>query len=767
MLDLMDNLQSELGTAYAIQGELGGGGMSRVFVAEDSALGRKVVVKLLSPELGGDINVERFRREIQFAAQIQHPCIVPVLSSGEMNGLPYYTMPFVAGESLRARLTRTRSLSGAEAAKVLRDVASALSCAHERGVVHRDMKPENVLLSSGYAMVTDFGVAKAVSSSIRPADTQLTALGTALGTPAYIAPEQVMADPAVDHRADIYAFGMMAYEMLDGSHPFAGRPAQAMLIAHVTETPTSLVQRNPEIPVLLSDLVMRCLEKQPQDRPQTAALIVEELDAFSSGSARTTGSMARRTGRTAVQQTSTIPSIAVLPFTNISSEPENEYFSDGITEEILNALGQLGTLRVAARTSSFAFKGKRIDLREVGEELRVGTVLEGSVRRIGTRLRVTAQLVDVSSGFHLWSGRYDRELADVFAIQDEIASAIVETLKLTLFPATSAPLARRPTDNIEAYELYLRGRFFWNQGGAATRTALELFQRAVQLDPSFALAHTGVADAFSLSAIFDLMPPADAFGLARPAAGRAHSLDDTLPEVHTALGVIHLFNDWDPARARSAFERAIAINPSNVNANVMLGVFHALVGDPAEALRWSRLAIRIDPLAASAHHSQQLALYVARRFDDTIDCAKRVLTLNPGYTEAYRAMGMSHLYLGQKTVALEALRQAVSLPGPHDWSLGSLAMALVQTGKLDEAMELREWLIERGTREFVSPNAHAAVHVAVGDLDEAVRCLEIGFAARDCWLIALAREPAWDPLRSMPRFDSLIAQVGMSAHAEA
>ena len=764
MLDLAKQLQSELGSAYSIQGELGGGGMSRVFVAEDSALGRKVVVKLLSPELNGDINIERFRREIQFAAQIQHPCIVPVLSSGEMSGLPYYTMPFVAGESLRARLKRSNTLSRAEAVKVLRDVASALSCAHERGVVHRDMKPENVLLSSGYAMVTDFGVAKAVSSSLNAADTQLTALGAALGTPAYIAPEQVMADPAVDHRADIYAFGMMAYEMLNGSHPFAGRPAQAMLVAHVTEMPRTLAQRQPDLPAGLSALVMRCLAKQPQDRPQTAAIIVDELDAFSTVPGRNGGSGASRTtGQAAMQQTSTLPSIAVLPFTNISSEPENEYFSDGITEEILNALGQLGTIRVAARTSSFAFKGRRIDLREVGEELRVGTVLEGSVRRIGKRLRVTAQLIDVASGFHLWSGRYDRELADVFAIQDEIAGAIVDTLKLTLFKTPSAPIARRPTENIEAYEAYLRGRFFWNQGGASLKTALDLFQRAVALDPTFALAHTGVADAFSLFGIFELMPPAEAFRLARPAAERALALDDMLPEVHASLGVIHLFNDWDTSSARASLERAIELNPSNVNANVMLGVFHALAGDPAEALEWSRRAVRIDPLAASAHQGELLALYVTRRFAETIDCAKRVIGLNPGYGEAYRAMGMSYLYLGQAEKALASLRQAVSLPGPHAWTLGSLATALVRVGEINEAVELHEALNERATREFVSPNAHAAIHIALGEFDEAILCLERGYKDRDCWLVSLAREPAWDPLRGMPAFESLIARVGLGA----
>src|SRR5687768_16819812 len=460
--NLATRLQSTLGPSFAIERELGGGGMSRVYLVADAALARRIVVKILPPDLGGKVNAERFRREIQIAAGLQHPCIVPVLTTGIMEGVPYYTMPFVAGESLRTKLRSGQLLPVSRAVRVLRDVASAMAHAHEHGVAHRDLKPDNVLLSSGYAVVTDFGVAKAVSSARNDDDLELTSHGMTVGTPAYMAPEQATADPAADHRVDVYALGVMAFELFTGQRPFVGKSSQELLVQHITKTPPELADRRPDLPASLTKLVMRCLAKSPDDRP-SAAQIVDALDA-ETAAGMSSGSATPVTGPTAAA--AALPSVAVLPFVNLTGNSENDYLADGIAEEILNALARLRTLHVSARSSSFAFRGPSVDLRAVGERLGVRSVLEGSVRRSGNRFRVTVQLVDVASGFQLWSERYDREVDDVFDIEENIAGAVVETLKVTLLKGREHALAPRPTSNLEAYKLYLKGRFSWNQTGA-------------------------------------------------------------------------------------------------------------------------------------------------------------------------------------------------------------------------------------------------------------------------------------------------------------
>src|SRR5215203_7254378 len=475
--NLAARLQAALGPSFAIERQLGGGGMSQVYLVADAALSRRIAVKLLRPNPNAKVDVERFRREIQIVARLQHPCIVPVLTTGFVEDVPYYAMPFVSGESLRAKITAGHQFSLPRAVRVIRDVASAIAYAHEHGVAHRDLKPDNVLLSSGYAVVTDFGIAKAVSSARSADDPELTSRGMTVGTPAYMAPEQATADPAADHRVDVYALGVMAYEILTGQRPFIARTAQELLVAHITKPPTPITDRRLGLPPALSALVMQCLAKLPGERP-SAPQIVETLDAVMSAvGARTSGG----SSATPVSSTAALPSIAVLPFVNLTGNADNDYLADGIAEEILNALASLRTLHVAARSSSFAFRGSSIDLKAVGERLGVRTVLEGSVRRSRHRLRVTVQLADVSTGFQLWSERYDREDADVFDIEDQIAASVVDTLKVTLLHSPGAPFAPRRTTNFEAYELYLRGRHAWTNVGAGIERSLELFEKALEL----------------------------------------------------------------------------------------------------------------------------------------------------------------------------------------------------------------------------------------------------------------------------------------------
>ena len=761
--NLSARLQSTLGPSFAIERELGGGGMSRVYLVADAALARRIVVKILPPDLGGKVNAERFRREIQIAAGLQHPCIVPVLTTGIMEGVPYYTMPFVAGESLRTRIRSGQLLPLSRAVRVLRDVASAMAHAHEHGVAHRDLKPDNVLLSSGYAVVTDFGVAKAVSSARNDDDLELTSHGMTVGTPAYMAPEQATADPAADHRVDVYALGVMAFELFTGQRPFVGKSSQELLVQHITKTPPELADRRPELSASLTKLVMRCLAKSPDDRP-SAAQIVDALDA-ETATGMSSGSATPVSGPTAAA--AALPSIAVLPFVNLTGNADNDYLADGIAEEILNALARLRTLHVSARSSSFAFRGPSVDLRSVGERLGVRAVLEGSVRRSGNRFRVTVQLVDVASGFQLWSERYDREVDDVFDIEENIAGAVVETLKVTLLKGREHALAPRPTSNLEAYKLYLKGRFSWNQTGAGFERALDLFEQALELDPSFALAHAGVADVFIAAGIFESMPPAEAFPLARVAAERALALDESLPEAYAALGAIHLFHEWDFAAARASLERAITLNPSSVSAYNWLAVYHAVLGDPDTALGWARRGVQVDPLAAPATYSELFALYTARRFPEAVECANRVLTLNPAYAEGHRCLGICLLALGRHEEAFDALRQAARLGYSYAWAVANLAAAHAQVGDLEEAERLLTDLEERATKEWISSLTVGIVYVALGRFNEALDCAEGAFEARDCWIVSLAVEPMWAPLRGKPRFEALLARAGLIGSVEA
>ncbi|HUQ83088.1 MAG TPA: protein kinase [Gemmatimonadaceae bacterium] len=755
-------LQATLGPSFAIERQLDGGGMSNVYLVADAALSRRIVVKMLPPNPTARVDSERFRREIQIVAGLQHPCIVPVLTTGFVDDSPYYAMPFVAGESLRAKLSTGQLLPLARATRILRDVASAITHAHEHGVAHRDLKPDNVLLSSGYAVVTDFGIAKAVSSARAELDVELTSRGMTVGTPAYMAPEQAAADPAADHRVDVYALGIMAYEILTGQRPFVGRTAQELLVAHITKAPTPITDRRLDLPARLASLVMRCLAKAPEDRP-SASETVELLDGIASALGAGTGTP---TSSTPVSSTAALPSIAVLPFVNLTGNADNDYLADGIAEEILNTLARLRTMHVAARSSSFAFRGPSTDLKAVGERLGVQHVLEGSVRKSRNRLRVTVQLADVNTGFQLWSERYDREAADVFDVEDEIAASVVDTLKVTLLKTPGSPLRPRHTSSLEAYELYLRGRHMWFQVGAIEH-ALDLFEKALAIDPNFALAHAGVADVFIVAALFEHMPPAEAFPLARIAAERARALDDTLPEVYATLGAISLFHDWDFAEARTLLERGIALNPSNVSAYTWLAMYHALRGDADIALDWARRAITVDPLAAPASYIELFALYSSQRFEEAIEVARRVLLLNPGYAEGHRTLGAALIATGQTKAGLDALRHAAELPGPTAWTIAYLATARAELGDIEEAERLLAELEQRRNDQWMSAMTFGVIYAALGRMDEALAAVEQSYEERAVWIVSMGVEPAWNSVRGHPRFEAVLAKLGIMATSAA
>ena len=615
--DLRSRLQESLGSTYTLERELGGG-MSRVFLASESRFKRKVVVKVLTPELAADVSADRFEREIMLAAQLSHPSIVPLLTAGDANGLPYYTMPYVEGESLRARLATQGPPRRAAAIGMLRDVARALAYAHEHGIVHRDIKPDNVLLAGDVAVVTDFGIAKAITAARTDAGSAtLTGVGITIGTPAYMAPEQATGDPITDFRADIYSFGCLAYELLSGEPPFGARPAHQMLAAHLTEAPPNIASKSPDCPPALATLVMRCLEKSPADRPQSASEIVRALDAVITRSDETLiglrpvprrvvrhvgpalailliaavafALIQRRRSDTATSANTAVPrSVAVLPFANVGSDTADAYFADGMSEELATALSKVRGLRVVARNSAFRAGGRDVDPKEVGRTLAVDALLAGTVRRARDQLRLTVQLTRTSDGSLLWSEQYQRQVSDVFAVQDEVASAIVTALQLQLSASapvsvSAAPNVTRGTSNLEAYDLYLRGQFNLRRRGSAIRLAADNFQQAIAKDSGFARAYSGLSAALELFPYFEAVAPHSLFERATAAARRALALDSTLAEAHTSLALAyqHAFQ-WQ--RADEEHRRAIALDPNDAAAHFHYARFLTYVARPREAL---------------------------------------------------------------------------------------------------------------------------------------------------------------------------------------
>ncbi|HUF28777.1 MAG TPA: protein kinase [Gemmatimonadaceae bacterium] len=791
---LSEQLQASLGAGVVIQRELGGGGMSRVFLADELALNRRVVVKVLAPELAAGVNADRFRREILLAAGLQHPHVVPILAAGEVadapgpgaNVLPYFTMPFVQGDSLRTRLTTTGRQPIADVIAILRDVAKGLAYAHAHGIVHRDIKPENVLLSGGSAAVTDFGVAKALSSAHRSgAGDALTVIGMSLGTPAYMAPEQAAGDPTTDHRADLYSLGLVAYEMLAGRTPFGARAPQAIIAAHLVERPEPVDRLRRDAPAALATLVMRCLEKDPARRPQTAEEFLASLDAAPAIAAsrrmrRAVGAIAlvavaatawmwyRTTGTRAAGADAT--AIAVLPLVNTTGDPRDEYFSDGMTDELVSALSRVPGLRLASRTSTFAFKGRRdVDVREIGRRLGVGSVLEGTVRRDGPRLRLAAQLTNAADGLSLWSDSYEREVRDVFDVQDEIARAIAGALAprlvapdSALLPATTAgAAAHRRTTDLAAYDHYLRGRFFWHQRGEpALRSAESHFEQAIALDSTFAAAHAGLADVLALLPVYGTTPGDSAYPRARAAAERAIALDGTSAEAHTTLGLVHKsLGEWEDAER--VLTRALELDPGSAAAHQWRAEVLVITGRLREAAAAARHAHQLDPFSAIVAAELGYMLTLAGEPDAGIEMGRRAITLAPDLWAGHAFLGSSFLFAGRIAESVAPLERAVQLDPNVSLFRGVLAYAYARSGRIDDARRLGEALEHEAERGGASSPV-SIVYIGLGDTTRALDWLERAARQRDPYLLQMSITPAWfDPLRGEARFAAVAVSLGL------
>ncbi len=687
-----EQLRTALSDSYTVDRELGRGGMATVYLAQDVKHDRVVALKVLHPELAASLGPDRFLREIKLAARLNHPHILPLFDSGEAQGFLYYVMPYVEGESLRERLDREKQLPIDEAVHHARSIASALDYAHRQNIVHRDMKPENVMLYEGEAMVMDFGIAKAVSAA---GSETLTQTGMMVGTPAYVSPEQAAGETNLDGRSDQYSLACVLYEMLTGERAFSGPTAQAVMAKRFTEPAKPVRSLRPNVPEGVERALSKAMSTDTSSRYRTSAMFAQ---ALASGSVTTPTDTA-----TLPQQTvSAAKSVAVLPFANMSNDPDNEYFADGMAEEIINALSKIQSLRVASRTVSFALKGKNEDLGEVGRKLHVSTVLDGSVRRMGNRLRITAQLVNVADGYQLWSDRYDREMEDVFAIQDEISSAIVKALRVILSDEEKKAIEKARSVNVQAYDFYLRGRQFFNQLGRKNlEFAKQMFNRAIQVDPEYAVAYAGVADSCSiLYMYFD----ARDFNLkqADTASRKALELEPDLAEAHVARGLaVSLSRKFeeaeqefetamklDPklfdapyffARARLSqgraaeavklFERASTLRPEDYQAPKLISQAYAVMGDLEEAKRWQRRAVQI---------------------------VEERLELNPDDTRALVFGAGSLGALGEFDRAAEMANQALAIDPDEPALLYNVACTFSQIGKLDDAIEALERAVDKG-----------------------------------------------------------------------
>ncbi len=662
---------------------MGRGGMAVVYAAHDLRHDRPVALKVLHPEIAAALGPERFLQEIRVAARLNHPHIVALHDSGEADGMLYYVMPLIEGSTLRDLLARDGRLPADKAVRLARQIAGALDYAHRLGVVHRDIKPENVMLHEGEALVTDFGIAKALSVA---GGSTLTRTGIAIGTPAYMSPEQAAGGTDVDGRSDQYSLACLLYEMLTGEPPFSADSPQALIAKRFTDTPRPLTAVVPTIPEYVSKAVRRALSREAPDRFATAAefsVAMEPPQQADAGAERK-------------------PSIAVLPFTNMSTDPENEFFSDGIAEEIINALTRVQGMEVVSRTSAFAFKGKSLDMREIGQQLGARTLLEGSVRRAGNRLRVTAQLVDVETGYHLWSERFDREMADVFAIQDEIAENIVKALRVVLSERERDAIKAARTQNVKAYEYYLRGRQLIHQWRRESWSAAEdMFRRAISLDPNYALAYTGLAASAAIRYMYH-SGAEEALLQADVASQRAVEIDPLLAEAHVARGLA-LSCQKRLHEADAELRQAMELDPTLYEAPYYYARMLQMEGRQREAAEFFERAsgLRDDDYQAASFAA---ALYeelgeieqMKRTAERAVEVARRVISGNPGETRAMQHGALALVRLGQPDQARVWAERALSVDPNEVATLYNVACMSLQLGDVERAFDLLERAVELG-----------------------------------------------------------------------
>jgi serine/threonine-protein kinase len=772
---------------YKILSKLGEGGMGVVYKAEDTKLGRVVALKFLPAEMTKDPEAkQRFVREAQSASSLSHPHITTIYEIDEAEEQTFIAMECVEGESLKKKI-HAGPLKLDEAIGIAIQLAEGLQEAHEKGIVHRDIKPDNVMLTpKSQAKIMDFGLARSAGK------TTLTKEGTTLGTVAYMSPEQARGEH-VDHRTDIWSLGVVLYEMIVGRLPFRGDHEPAIVYSILNEDPEPPTTVRTGVPMELEKIVKKTLAKKPSERYQHAAdLIVDLKSTARESGARAGRNMARppaRAPRLALRMwlpvalvivaavTSAVilvgrsqnetaqrqKSIAVLPFENMSESSDDEYFSDGLAEDIIDALTQVPGLRVTARTSAFSFRGQKLDVREIGARLGVEHILEGSVRRSGNRLRVTAQLVKASDGYHLWSQRFDREMTDVFAIQDEISQAIVEKLRVRL--AEDRPLVKRHTESMEAYNLFLRGRHsVLRMTPESLPKGREYLEQAIAIDPDYALAYAGMAESSFYSALWGYRNPKEDLLRTKSAAMEALRRDETLAEAHSMLGLVLGILDFDWEGAELEFRRALELNPASPIVRYSYGFWLLRpTGRLNEALLHVQEAVRLDPLSPNYNAWLGALLASDGQVDRAVEQYMRAIELDPSLWRPHWLLAMTYVRTRRFEDAIAEANKACELSGGTAATLGTLGLAYALMGRRAEAEALLEQLTERSRTDYITPVAIALIHVGLKDTDRVLEWLEKGVEERDVLTVSVinSERQMLGVTLEQPRYRALLRKMNL------
>jgi serine/threonine protein kinase/Tfp pilus assembly protein PilF len=788
---------------YRIVEQLGAGGMGVVFKAQDSRLQRAVALKFLPEQLAQQPQaLERFRREARAASALNHPGICTIYDIGEQDGRAFIAMEFIDGETLRSHV-HGKALPVEELLELGIQIAEALDAAHAEGIIHRDIKPANIFVTKrGRAKVLDFGLAKLVPKGVAIADadsggdtsTSTSIAGIISGTPSYMSPEQVRGD-ALDARTDIFSLGLVLYEMATGRQAFAGGTGGAIIEAVLTRPPVSVRSINPEIPPALEAIIEKALHKDREQRYQHAAdlladlrrlkrdfdlgrtdqagdsasLLASKAGPISSASQRISRATAQQSGSfRAPRVAKTIRSLAVLPFENVSRDPENDYLSDGITRSLINNLATVPKLRVMAQSTVFRYKGREMDPQAVGRELNVRAMLTGRVMQSGGSLRIGTELVDVATGSQIWGAQFDRKPGDIFVIQDEISSEISGRLRLQLTHAEKKRLVKRHTEDAEAYRLYLQGHHHWNRWTEeGFYKAIGYFQQAIQKDPSYALAYAGVADSYVLLGWNSYLPPKDAFPKGKAAAMAALEIAPDLGEAHTDLATVLWLHDWQWPEAQREFQRSLELNPCYPTANHYYAECLMTMGRNAEALTRMKKSLELDPLSLIINVAIGWAHYHARQYDEAVAQLLRTVELDPNYPMTYWILGLIYRKTGRSDLAISAGEKGVNLSGGSPLMRAALAQTFATAGAADKAIQIVGELNGLAKQRYVAPHFFAGIYIGLGEHDRAIEYLEKSYAEHCHWLIYLHIDPSVDDLRSDPRFQDLLRRVGLPAASDA
>ena len=756
---------------YEVLSLLGKGGMGEVYLAQDVRLNRQVALKVLPAAAAGDQDsLARFIREARAASALNHPNIVTIHDIGAAADTHFIAYEFVEGKTLR-EFCRGAPLGAATALDIAIQVASALADAHRAGIVHRDLKPDNVMIRpTGLVKLLDFGIAR-LSRSVETDLTMTgqTVSGMLIGTPQYMSPEQARGLP-VDQQTDLFSFGVLLYEVLSGTSPFAAGTATDVIVAVLTRSPAHLTN----VPPAVSAIVGRALQKDRAHRYPTATELLRDLN-----NARTAlGDAPGQTSPIARQRADTLPpleipratttpramrSLAVLPFANMSADVDNEHFCDGLAEELLNALSKIDQLKVASRTSAFSFKGKAVDVATIATALGVTSVLDGSIRRSGNRLRISVQLVNAADGYQVWSERYDREMRDVFELQDEITLAVVAALRLRLVDHERAAVLRRYTDNPDAYELFLKGRHHsYKYTAQGWQRAIEFFDKAIGIEPDYALAYAGLATSRGCQWFFGILPAEQVMPQCKADQARALTIDDGIDDAYLSEAMITFFYDWDWRGAERAFVRAVELNPNNSEALSYYALFLVFDGRVEEAMALGRKALALDPLAPLINMNVGWTYFAAGRIGDASQQAAKMIENDPDFYGAYWLQGAIHLSAGEYEAAAGRLQTAVSLGG-HHVVVADLASACSLAGDVDAAAAILDRFLDLRRRDYVPAICLARVYSRLGNTTAAIEWLEAAFAERNGEMVFLEQEIAGaaadDPLRHLagePRIRALL-----------